>query len=449
MSIPSPANQIPIKLQDADVGYSYIEFPADTFFMESLAQNELFRAGVAYIPVQRYVNGQEESHLYEIKPSYTHAKHVAGPIAAPDGCTDVTIFGSALSSDGILYLCAFDRNSVLVLDLKTAILSSSSSNNNNGEDENAGQPVKCGLEIANLSAPNDLCLDPNDESVLYVVCGTFRKCGGCCFTFSDAAYGQILKVELGSSSSKPRNHNHQDKVDPIVSVVIDNLMTLAGVEMRYGKLWVSQLYNIITLDEQQSGATTTKPTEVWNGLDSNEQFWLADNVDYFDDKMLCVAYSTAPAAAVNHVLSQSFISSRLNLIVQAVTACMQGERLRTALQDPEVSLSFSNTYIRKNVAPAPIRLIFLNPTADAQPVAHHFEIDLVQTRAQHPPHAIRSREGDRILGERHFFNEQVTHAAHFKDAENDRGYVACVNFEEPRILLLDDRVFRDAMIPKD
>ena len=40
----------------------------------------------------------------EISTETKTAKHIAGPIAAPDGSIDVTVFGSALTSGGMLYL---------------------------------------------------------------------------------------------------------------------------------------------------------------------------------------------------------------------------------------------------------------------------------------------------------------------------------------------------------
>jgi hypothetical protein len=156
--VTSPAKRNPVKLTDAQVGYSYIEFPEDTFYMESMAQNTAFRPGVAYVPVQRYVNGQEESHLYEITSSSTVAKHIAGPIAASNGSRDITIFGSALSSEGILYLCAFNRNSILSYDLNTL--------------PDTVETMTCTNEIRGISSPNDVGLDPDDETVLYVVGGT-------------------------------------------------------------------------------------------------------------------------------------------------------------------------------------------------------------------------------------------------------------------------------------
>ena len=98
----------------------------------------------------------------------------------------------------------------------------------------------------------------------------------------------------------------------------------------------------------------------------------------------------------------------------------------------ESFLFFSNTFIEEGQDEPPVRLIFLK--GDQQVV--HFEIDLMGTRNNNPPREIYSRNG-KLLGMRHFFNDQVTHAIHLG------GYIACVNFEQPRILLLGDQMFLD------
>lgn len=150
----SPAKQPPIKLTDAELGYKYIEFPGDVFFMESLAQSSFREGKIAYVPVGRNIRGAEEAHIYSISLDSDQAKHVAGPVMAPDGSKDITIFGSALSDDGILYLCAFNRNSILAFDMKTI-----------GEDV-APKEMKCTIEYAGVPSPNDVCTDPNDPLAL-------------------------------------------------------------------------------------------------------------------------------------------------------------------------------------------------------------------------------------------------------------------------------------------
>jgi hypothetical protein len=407
-SIPSPEGEV-IRLTDKELGAYYVEFPSDTFFLESLAQNTSFAENVAYIPVQRLVDGKEESHIYEIRPGMTQAKHLAGPIAAPDGSTDVTVFGSALDSKGVLYLCAFNRNSILGLDLTKL-------------PEKPGL-VKCGTEIEGLASPNDVCIDPKNESILYVAGGSFRRF--CCYTFSNSTFGRVSKVVL------------KDGVGTI-SVQANGCKTLAGIEVVGSKLWIAQLFDMLQQDE-----TGGKTSVVWKGNDGKGDVWLADNIDTFDgDMILCPAYSTVPEGIVKNVLKRTVVGSLGLFYLQVSTACMRGESFREAILDPEVSLSFSNTYIKEGKDPAPVRLIFLKP--DNPDSNFHFEVDLVDTRAKNEPREIKDRETGKVLGKRHYFNEQVTHAAHMKDADG-KGYVVCVNFEQPRILFLEDSLFRSNM----
>jgi hypothetical protein len=291
--------------------------------------------------------------------------------------------------------------------------------------------MTCTHEITHLSSPNDVCLD-HDESILYVCGGTFRR-ACCCFSFSNSAYGRIYKVEL----------NRHDKI----AVQTEGLNTLAGVEVVNGTVWSAQLFDIVKVDANASG----KPTVVWEGNDSQDQVWLADNIDIFGDAaaagtgssssttLLCPAYSTISAKSVKKVLNRTKIMSAVLVYFQVATAISRGERIRTALRDPEVNLSFSNTYIQSNVPPAPVRLIFID---SATGKAAHYEIDLTETRSQHPSRTVKSRQGE-VQGQRHFFNEQVTHASHLKSSDG-QGFVACVNFEQPRILLLNDKAFRGA-----
>ena len=427
-TVPSPATVPPVKLKDSDCDYSFVEFPKDTIFLESVSTNSRFRSHVAYVPAQRMVDGKvEETHLYEISPGMKHAKHIAGPLQAPDGSTDVTIFGSALTSYGIWYLCAFNRNSILVVDL-TKI-------------DTTPQPIKALWEVPDLPSPNDVCFDPQDETTLYVVGGTFASVL-CCYQFSNSARGVVYKV------------NVKDLDASFVSIQASGLGTLAGVEVVGSTLWLAQLYDVLTQDKTKTGTSKT-PQVAWKGNDAQEQVWLADNIDVTDEGiLLCPAYSTASEKVVSAIMKRGFLVSLVLFYYQISTACMRNESFSEAIRDPEVSLSFSNTYVKDGVAPAPLRLILFKPVDDdnnnnqnkkkatttTTTTTAHFEVDLVDIRTKNANTIVKDPKTGKVLGERYYFNEQVTHTGHLRDADG-QGYLVCVNFECPRILFLKEEPF--------
>lgn len=414
--IPSPANGEIIRLTDEGIS-EFIEFPPDTFFMESIAQNPKYKKGVGYVPVQRsWMNGKvevRETHIYEIRVGYKEAKHVCGPLATGDGKVEVTVFGSALTSDGILYVCTFNKNAILGYDL-------------NHVPSKPGEEFICCTEINDVPAPNDVCVDTKDESVLWVAGGTFRRL--CCgLKFSNASFGKLFRIQLS-----------KDKRSGTVSLFKKGFASLAGIEEIGDEVWLSELYKMYTVD-----VNTKEKVQVWTGNDGKGQVWLADNIDVYNDELVLVpAYSTASETSVEYLLSQRHLLGFGVFCAHLFTGCVEGETLSEALADPEVLLSFSNTYIKEGEPPAPIKLVFVKRDGAA---AYHFEIDLVQTRQEHQPREIIELGTGEVLGKRHYFNDQVTHATRLENEDGSTSFVACVSFEEPRILLLQERPFLDAM----
>lgn len=414
---PSPSSVL--RLTDAEVGYHYCELPDDTIFAESIAKNDSFRPGVGFVPIQRFVNGEVQTHLYKVTGESRVAEHVAGPLMTPCGSSDIAIYGSALSSRGELYLCAFNRNSLLLLDLQSLPCK-------------AGVPVKCGTEIAGIPAPNDVAIDPSNEDVLYTAGGKFRRF--LALPFTDASSGRIYKTTRAQGGVY------------VTTTMTKSLKTLAGIEVIDENIWTAQLFNIVSQPLCLGGGGKegrTNPAIRWKGNTNDGRVWLADNIDRMaDGRLVCPAYRTASKVSVDLVLRRSKVSSTILLFVQMASAFLQGERLKAALKDPEVALSFSNTFLPKKAprnsskptTQPPVRLIFMDPRTGG--LASHCEIDLQHTRRQHPPRVITDPKSQRVLGQRHHFNEQVTHVCHLD------GHIACVNFEQPRILMLKDDVFK-------
>lgn len=403
---PNPALFHPVYIKDDEADYSYVEFPQDVIFMEALAKY----GNKVIVPCQREFDGKKTSHIYEFTPGQdATAKHVAGPLQSPDGSEAVTIFGVACTTTGILYCCAFNRNSVIVFDLNKL--------------EGDG-PAKAFMEIDNLPAPNDLAIDPKNQDIVYIAGGKFTWC--LCASFSNAVAGHIYKVTVDV-----------EKKSFVTDTAAAGLKTLAGIEVMGDEIWTAQLFNIV----KQKENVDQEPTVEWEGYDCNQNVWLADNIDTFgDDMLICPAYSSVPAMTVDKVLKQGWVATAGGFVSQVLTACTHGENIADAIRDPEVDLAFSNTYVSGNAQPNPIRLIFLKPGDPDSTI--HFEVDLVETRKGKGLQTIA--RGGKELGKRHYFNEQVTHAAHVHD-EDGNGYVACVNFEQPRVLLLKDEKFKAAM----
>jgi hypothetical protein len=417
VEVPSPgSDDAIIRLTDEGIS-EFIDFPEDTVFMESIAQNQTYAKGVGYVPVQRnWVNATgvvvKETHIYEIRTDYKEAKHICGPLATPDGKIQVTVFGSALSSDGILYVCSFNKNAILGYDLKNV--------------PPPGEEIVCCVEVTDVPAPNDVCIDAEDELVLWVAGGTFRRV--CCtYKFSNASFGKLYRIQLS-----------KDKKQGYVSLFKKGFASLAGIEAVGDQLWLAELFKMYTIDTK-----TKEKVLVWKGNDGKGQVWLADNIDVFnDDYILVPAYSTASVTSVEYVLSQRHLLGVGVFFAHLFTGCVEGETLKEALEDPEVLLSFSNTYIKKGEAPLPIKLVMVKRDGS---LAHHFEVDLVQTRQEHEPREIKELGTGEVLGKRHYFNDQVTHAARLEKADGSGWCIACISFEEPRILLLKEEPFLEAM----
>lgn len=505
---PCPANTVIHTLTDHQVGYAYIQLPEDTVFLESIAHNDTFAPRRAFIAVQRCVSvpndqtekrgsvkggeydeeGQyevpdnateytfadtmrvKETHIYEIRVGQRRAKHICGPLLAPDGSRDMSIFGSTLSNTGFMYMCAFDRNSILGLNLCKVVAekeeeegTSQSTGYNPAEtltrddwdeedfpeqndiDEKGievplemtlkpvepRRPVTCDIEITGVSSPNDVAIDPNHENVLYVAGGTMQRLF--CVPFSNAAEGVLYKITLPNKINRKAS----------VTVYGSGMHTLAGIEVAQdGELWVAELFDIFRQEKPSKRAIA------WKGDDGDGTVWMADNVDTFDETMLlCPAYSTTSEVVINSILKNAALSSFFLVIVHLFSAILQRESVRKALRDPEVSLSFSNTYIKEGEDPKPVRLIFLQPKSsdeNSQVKAYHFEIDLQETRANHAPWDVVDLETGQLKGRRNYFNDQVTHAAQLK-ADDGGSYIVCLNFEEPRLLVLQDKIFRKIM----
>jgi len=140
--------------------------------------------------------------------------------------------------------------------------------------------------------------------------------------------------------------------------------------------------------------------------------------------ILCPAYSTISKTLVDAVMNRTRLTLFFLLLTPIMTACSEKESLRKALLDPEVALSFSNTYIVDGEEPALVRLIFLtrpsssssaaasnsnnnnNNNTTMMDEAFHSEVDLSETQSQNEPYTDSDgSQNGQTLGEAPLFQQ--------------------------------------------
>ena len=172
-----------------------------------------------------------------------------------------------------------------------------------------GMPVPCLLEIPCLPSSKDVCIDPSNESTLYIAGSTSKHMLGI-MHFPNSTYGQVFHVDMSLDNKKA----------DVVSVKM-GLDVLAGIEVVNDKIWVVELYHIFTLHKE-----TKKLVLQWKGNDGKGMVWMADHVIVFDeDKILCPVFLTASEFKINQIAKCNCLTSGILLYYQLATAWMCGE----------------------------------------------------------------------------------------------------------------------------
>jgi hypothetical protein len=374
---------------ETECNASYIELPEDFLFVESAAYNADFDINNFFIPIQR---ADHKLYVYKANVDDVKVSLKCGPIILKDPkLTDkqkveLTPFGCELDSNGRLWICIFNRNLLIAVDL------SSSSNIVTHE--------------VSVHAPNDVTIDKHDKNVLYVVTGQKRG------LFTDATAGRVEKliVRGGCDYTKTEISTRHN--------------TLAGIEVtKDGEIFVSQLYDIFKLSPHDPRTLHTKWYEetIWDGRDGKGRTWLADNISVLGDdgnSFMIPAYTTCNTIVSEHILRSRPMTAIINFTLQLVSAFKNAENLTSALVDPEVDIMFSNNDSRD-----PLRLIKVSKLNKHQePIVEHFEVRLNETYTK--TNGLRH-------GRKHFFDANVTAvlSVHHR--------LICINFQQPRLLLLD------------
>lgn len=370
-SITSPGSGKILQLDSDDVDYAYIKFPDDVKFIGSIAHNAKFGAGKAFVPVLRDIKGKKETHLYGFHPASLQAQHIAGPIKAPDGSTDVTVFGSHVDKKGMLYLCCWNRNSILVADMNRA--------------KRKSETLVCDAEYKEIMKPKDVTTDPRNEKILYVAGSTLR----------DTPTGVVYKIEL----DKPGGIDYQK------SVQADGFSTLAGIKVVNKEIWLCQIYDIVAQDTKKSQSPAVQQ---WKGNDGKGNVWLANCINAFDTKYaLCPAYKVVPEDVVDSVMKRPTSGSGL----ASIFCCCR----------KDASKALSLTHSEESEEGGAIRLMFIDTLNVTKSI--HMEIFLPDK-----DDTFSSKSG-------------ITHVQHVVDIKKRKGVVACINFEQPRILVMKDNAF--------
>ena len=427
----SPRDEEVVRLTDKEVECTFLEFPQDTFFMEAMAINEGYKQGlVGVVPVLRNVNGKKEGHIYEISAplnnetdneggssKHDQPKHLCGPVKTMDGDAANTLFGCALTSKGILYICVWNKNLVIRLDLNS----------------NSAEEACCATMEIPVACPNDVSIDPNNEDILYTAGGQEGRFG----IVNNASYGRVTKVVVD-----PVNNTFQK------SIVKEGLTTLAGIEVIGDTIIVAALQDLMFIGKNPPHVTT----KVWDGDDGKGNCWLADNVCVFNNNQeqkpywLCPAYNSV-STSLTSLMKLRNIMCCLGCVGQVASAVLyEGKRdlggIVKAMSDPEVDVSLNWTYVDESKPPAPIRFMIGEcSSTDTDVDGKHFEIDLVETRKACPPWMVNDAKSGSLLGMRYHFCEQVTHMSQMKNKDG-MGFITCINFQQPRIMFMKDTVFQ-------
>lgn len=375
MVLASPSTSTVVGLTESAVGSQYIELPADTAFVESCGVNERFAAEVAFVPLQKNNGGL---YIYEARLGSASAREVCR-VTLP-GEEELLPYGCSLASDGHLWICLYNKNLVVAVDVMTGV-------------------VEHSVEVP---APNDVAVDPQNEAVVYVAGGGFRETH--CLTCADPTQGRVYRIHAGESG---------------VRVVTTGALTLAGIEKVGDVVYVSQLYDVFAIRDDGSLAARRA---VWRGDDDRTTpavVWLADNLRPFDDRRLLVpAYRTLASVVSRCTLGCRLVATIGNLLLQCITCAVECDSCSEAFRDPEVLLDFSLL----NTA-EPLRFaIFDTPTR----AATHYELDLDVAKQREPT----------TKGREYFFDANVTHISKLKTS------LICVNFQVGTSSTVSRRVLR-------
>ena len=364
----------------------YAPLSEDFYFVESCCKNEGYDDKCVFIPVQ---HKDFTCHIYKLDVTVIGSvPERLMQVIKPDGEVEISPFGSALSKDGVMWICAFNENKLLAVDMKEKAVVAT---------------IKC-------PAPNDVDLS-DDEKWVYAACGS--RMGKVRVA---AGRGNVFRVtsEVGTPK-KPklaRAAMYMQRCDG----------TMAGIAERNSKIFCAHLQRMTEYHPKAhvpgTPAITTRK-RFWDGYgDPVDKYFLCDNLTWWShSQLLTPCYRTVPGH-IGYLLDQVPSIACVGWACARVATTfrrLHEEGLEEVLKvnddgiSPEVDLSFSMGDEFKDV---------------------HFSVHNIETGATHN----YRMECDGVK-----FDGHVTHADRF--ANN----VVLINFQKNRIGVVPETAFEAPM----
>ena len=359
------------------------------YFVESCCYNKAFDADHVFVPVQHQ---DRTCSIYKVNirdrtPGVDNSV-LLQKVVKKDGETDISPFGTALSDDGVLWLCCFNESMVMAIDLNT------------GEN----------LCEAAVPAPNDVCLS-EDGKYAYAACGSWMG-----KLPVAAGKGTIWRINTSAPFTTKQ-------------VVKGAQGTMAGIAERAGKVWCAHLQRMTVYyrkgEDTLLGDGRTSKERIWTGYcsrdadaEKTDYYYLADNLTWWDYEKRDVLFTPCYRwlnGKLGELLDRVAVLSKLGWSFARVATTVkrlnkEGFSAVAKINDdgisPEVDLSFSKGDVFPHVH---LCLYNIHTRATAN---HVFKIDCEKQGVD--------------------FDGHVTHVEHCGD-----GVLVLVNFQKKTLMVID------------
>jgi hypothetical protein len=329
MLMSKPWNTVTLKPE----GYRFVSLNvttgtgSDVTFVESVACNRDWDAkrkdGKAMVYFPTSSNGQLSVRAFDVNEQLPVTSLVMNVSLGHDCPSDLSSYGSKLSADGILWVCVFNANKVVGIDLKSKSVKS---------------------VLSDIPCPNDLCFDSADPNILYVAAGTgvtvpfiSTRCSGESLLAAFPVTGRIYKIDIAACTSK-------------LALEGRGLHALAGIGCSNGTLLITQLFEMRTISTSAISRDPLAPTAaVWEGdeVGDGSKYVFADNVSAWDDKVCARVRACVRACACAFARVRVRVRARARARVRArIFAATFPRRTAGCTHKHTDARTHTNTYMR-------------------------------------------------------------------------------------------------------